>query len=115
MTASFGASTKTPKPQARKGGVLTKIIIIMSNITQQTYEFYFKQYGYIVNNVYANPKIRVKCLTELEKDIIGWKEVNFETEDEEPNIWRQLCKLQHFVAKDKNTQQSIIDRNKALS
>jgi len=84
----------------------------MSNITQQTYEFYFKQYGYIMNNAYSNPKIRVKCLKELEEDIIEWKEINFETEDEEPNIWRQLSKLQHFIEKDKNINQSIIDRNK---
>ena len=84
----------------------------MSNITQQTYEFYFKQYGYIVNNAYANPKIRVKCLKELEKDIIGWKEMNFETEDEEPNIWRQLCKLQHWIENDITDNQTIIDWNK---
>lgn len=84
----------------------------MSNITQQTYEFYFKQYGYIVNNAYSNPKIRVKCLKELEKDIIGWKEMNFETEDEEPNIWRQLCKLQHHIECDITDNQSIIDHNK---
>lgn len=87
----------------------------MSNITQQTYEFYFKQYGYIVNNAYSNPTIRVKCLKELKVDIIGWKEMNFETEDEEPNIWRQLCNLLNHIECDITDNQSIIDRNKALA
>lgn len=83
----------------------------MENIIQQTYEFYFKQYEYIVNNAYSNPKIRIKCLNELKQDIVEWKEINSEVE-ENHNIRREIYSLLHYIEGDLAENQKIIDRNK---
>jgi len=81
--------------------------------TQGDYNFYSKQALYIMECKYSNPKIRVKCFTDLKQDIQEYIELNNEDIKEyRKNLLKEFKGLLFVINDELKKNQLIIDRNK---
>ena len=81
----------------------------------QDYKFYSEQENHISKCAYSNPKIRVKCYTDLKEDVEEYMKMNSTKIKATYNATKRFKSLLTMINTNLKTNQTIIDRNKALA
>ena len=82
------------------------------NISED-YKFYSEQENHITKCAYSNPKIRVKCYTDLKEDVEEYMKMNSTKIKATYNATKRFKSLLTMINTNLKTNQTILDWHEA--